>query len=735
MAKKNKKHGKTQRQQERDRLLVSHWVDRWIAAGLEARKPFIDALEEADKYLESDHDHLYASLGKFVNTKGMLCLTVNLMQQVRGYMGPHLYARNPVRTVTPTTNAPEFLALAEIMNAYLNATPEDTRLMDHERKKVDEALVAGRGVSWTKKDESSGLICTQHVPVRDVILDPDARAVDEIQWVAIRMQEPLHVVKRRYGKDAEGLKPDVLTPSDNTLERRNGEGKPVAADMSALAGKTSHVLRYYVIYSKMGSGMTHGNLAKDEDGNAESHRGSDGETLLHKKLVIVPGYDKPIYEGRWDLSLYLDDDWPIGFLDFTPTLKGSKAKGSEERNGGLWPPSLMGLGLSHQKAIDVLATRVMNDVLNRSRLLLALGGDAADQDEVEKALREGDPWKAIKLAESANAPMDQLLKKFDLGQVDQAYWQALEWNETKFGEVTGMNPVLKGGMDTRQIRSALEAEMRDRNSRSRIEDMASQVETAAKYVARREGLGVRLDLEPEEVERVVRDRLNLNRWKVRVIFNGEELGLRDLREGGMFPAAGNYFGSQEEAQQLAQAIMQNGVMVEAAWRAENPEGEWKGIQAMAVPVTVKEVWNDTAGLEPSELAKELNYRIEAGSARRPDHNKRIEEAQQNLQLLSPILVQLQQFDELNRLLEARYEAYQTPHANRVYVNAQTAQQFLQAQQQAMQQQAQQAQQAQQQTQQHELMKVQATEKAKAEREIAVGAAMVAMDPVGGGGYA
>lgn len=736
MASKKKNGGdrRSPRQRDRDRSLIRNWTRVWIPAGIKARKRFLDDLEAVDAYFGSNHDHLYERLSKWFNPNGMLCLTVNLAQQVRGYLGPHLYARNPVRTVTPTTNAPEFLALARITDAYLNATPEDTRLMEHARKWVDEALVAGRGVSWTTKDEETGLIRTRHVPVRDVILDPDARAADEVQWIAIKQQEPLHVVKRKFGAAAKGLKPNVLSPSDNTLTQRVGEGAPVGSELEALAGTCSYVCHYYVIYSKMGSGMTHGRLRSAEGRPEEEHRGSDGDSKLFKKLVVVPGYDRPIYEGPWDLSLYLDDDWPIGFLDFHPTLKGSKSSDGKDRNGGLWPPSSMKLGLAHQEAIDVLATRLLNDVFVRSRLVLGLQGGGETIQEVERVLKSGEPWAVLKVSDGQEAPVDQMARRFDLGQVDQSYVQQLEWHETKFGEVTGLNPIIKGGMDTRQMRSAVEAEMRDRNSRSRLEDMASQVEAHAKFVARREGLAVRLDLEPKEVERVIADRLDLGKWKVLVTVSGTIHDVRRLREEGAFPEAGQYYDSYEQAQQVAMGIMQKEPAFQLAWEAQNPGEVWSGLKAVPVKVTVAEVWADTSGLSPRELALELNYRVEAGSARRPDHNKRIEEAEQNWNRLSPILFQLQQFGELNQLLENLYEAHQTPKSNRVKVNAQTAQQFLQLQQQQLAQQQQQAQQQHASDQQHDLAKIQVAEQAKAQREIATTAAQAAMDPVGGGGW-
>ncbi len=725
MAGKTKKKD-TAKRKERDQALVRCWTDRWIPAGLEARERFMEDFEKVDSYLCGNHDALYENLRKFMNFEGMLCMTVNMAQQVRGYLGPHLYARNPVRTVTPTTDEPEKLALSKIVDAYVNATPEDTKLRKHMRKNVDESLLAGRGVTWTKKDDWTGMIATKHVPVRDVILDPDARDISEIQWVAIRVQEPLHVVRRKFGKKAtEGLKTTVIGPSDKTAETRQDAGNYLTEELAAVAGKSTYICRYFVIYSKMGSGLAHG-YHREKD-----HQGSDDGSRF-KKIVVAPGFEKPLFEGDWDLSLYLDDDWPVGFTDFTPTLTGSKNGSKETRNGGLWPVSLMKLALPHQEAIDVLATRILNDLLLRSRAVFGLFGEAKEQ--MEKALKSGAANVVVKLGDEANGTnANEHLKRYDMGSVDPSFMALLQWNEDKFGEETGLLPVLKGGNGGNgQLRSAADVEMKDRNSRSRLEDMNSVVEDAAKDAARREGIAVRLDLEPEEVERVIRGKLELNKWKIRVIVGKRELRPSELRDG-IWPAAGAYFDSQEQATQVAQDLRSKELPFSHGWAAMYPDEPYGGLQAIPTKVDVKEVWNDTAGITPREMALELSYRVEAGSARRPDQNKRIEESEKTVNTVGSILLQLQQYEEFNKALEIRYDAYQTPKANRVYVNAQSAQQFLQAQQRA-QQEAQQAQQRQQsEDRQFDLQKIQATELAKGQREIATTAAKTAMDPVGSGG--
>lgn len=734
---------------ERMEFLVRLWTQHYIPAASEARKRFMRDFNEVEEYFQGDHTALYTKIAEFMNPEGLLCLTVNLAQEVRGYIGPHLYARNPARTVNPKSNNEPMRCLAKIQEAYLNATPEDTKLKDEYRKVVDEALIAGRGASWTVKDPWTKLVTTRHVPIRDVYLDPDARCLADCQWIAIRRQEPLHVLKKRREPakpgdkdrlgikwDTDGLKPDVLTPSDDSVERWTEGGRTLHEEVAKKKGKTSHVVRYWVIYSKMGTGLSLGKLPNGE----ERFRGEDSGNRF-TKLVLVPGFDRPLFKGDWDLSLYLDDDWPIGFMDFTPTLIGSRNEETESDNGGLWPVSLVKLAIGHQKAIDLLVTRWINDLFQRARMIGVVPAQATDS--VMRAFQSGDPWTAIELAsDAAGVPIRDLFHLLQLGQVDPTFREQLQYHESKFGQVTGMLPTLmgSGGDQGGQIRSATEADLRDKNSRSRIEDMNSIVESEASASGRREGIAVRVNLAIEEVERVVKDKIQLNKWKLEVIAGGEALSLKVL--GKLWEPAGTYFSSPQEAQQIAAQIQQNEPAFRAAWRGS--EGEDFGVLVVnVIPVTVREVWNDTEA-NPRELALQLGYTVQAGSARQLDVNMKIGHADMVMGLVGQVALQLQQYHVYNKALRVAYQARQVPEEDRVFLDEQA----IQRQQEAMQQQQQQAMQAEQQArqqdmqaelmkiqaaQQGELQRVQVEQKAKAEGLIATTAAKVAMDPVGGGG--
>lgn len=82
-------------------------------------------------------------------------------------------------------------------------------------------------------------------------------------------------------------------------------------------------------------------------------------------------------------------------------------------------------------------------------------------------------------------------------------------------------------------------------------------------------------------------------------------------------------------------------------------------------VTVKDVWTDTAYLGPIDLARELSFRIEAGSTKRPDANKKIDQANTLMASVGQPALQLGDFATYNRVLTALYESQGTPNNMRI----------------------------------------------------------------------
>jgi hypothetical protein len=669
----------------RDAYLANRWSQVYLPAAVAAKRRFQKDTDEVDLYFKSDHDHLYKEVDKLMSRDGLLTLTVNMAAQIRGYMGPHLYAKHPIRVVTPASSDSVTRWFAKVCEVYLNAIPYECDLKEEVRCVIDDSLLAGRGASLVEKDESRDVITSRHVPIDDLFIDPDARCLGDAQWIAIRCTEPLWLVKKRYktgGGDEDptkGLRYNAQSYMESAAGVDKEAGKLLNLGDARYKGKTTELCTYFKVWSKFGSGLLHGKRSAAERDHYDMDLSREPGSR-YRYMVIVPGHSRPLYEGDWPIPLHLDEDWPIGLLDFTPVRKGDK-------KDPLWPVSLMKLGLSHQKAIDVLCTILLNDTKFKSRTVAGVLGDK--HEDVKEALSSGDLHVAINLdPQDGVQDIRQVFQLMDLGQVDPNLIPQIEWHERKFGEITGLNPILKGNAAQveAQVRSATEASMRDRNSRSRLEDMNERVESFASKMARREQLAMRLSLTPEDVERVVKGKLGPVPWKVRFSIGRERFSVGDMKR--MWPSAAEYFPNREAAEKAVEDLLTRGRQaLQLGWETVNPGLPFLP-QAEAVEVDMEELWFDTAGSDAEALARDYTVRIEAGSARRIDWNLVTEQNAFLLQEVGHRAAAMADFTTYNKCLDRVQESLQIPREKRIFLDTQAMQQKSEAAKQEQEQQIQ-----------------------------------------------
>lgn len=636
---------------ERNRQIVKQWLT-WLGRGQKKKREFNETAEKVDKYFSADHDHLYQDPGlrEWVNLSGAAATTVNLAFQIRGWLGPNLYHRNPTRTVTVRRKDPILRAMARVIEAYLNYTPNECGLQNESRKAIDESLLAGRGVLYTGVDDETGLVTSWSVSVDDVIVDPDARCLKEALWIAFRRVMPLQRAKREY-PDSRGLKANM---KHRSAVREEGEQDDDRADDEDGPG-TNELVEVWEVYSKIGLNWK-GEGVPDEFANFD-----DSKEFV--KIVVAEDFERPLQIGDWEIPLYLDRDWPFTFLDLTPT-----------RNE-LWPTSLFGAAIHHQRAVDILATLELHLAKIHAREIYFV--KAIDKDRVQQIV-SGGLTEVVEIGGKDPQPLRDLLHRFDTGQISPEIGNLREWHLHMFAEVTGVLPILKGqGFDV-QARSATEADIRDKNARSRIQDMSERVEDWQTEAARHEGIGVRLSLDADEVEAVVGGPGELDLGfclSVRVL--GSELPVKapkarkdgDGKEPigsleGLFKLVGldsfaTYFANEQDAAMAAEALTQ---IATAGLLPVVPE-----LPINYRPVTVQDVWRDTSGMGPKEIARELAYRIESGSTRRPDHNKKITQAEQVMNTVGTASLQLGDFATYNAALDLLYDGLETPTDKRVYL--------------------------------------------------------------------
>jgi hypothetical protein len=677
-----------EKQAAQNQQLVTQWTN-WINRGIKKKKAFTDTLREVDRFFEgADHRHLFANeaVKSWLNSRLGGMSTVNLAFQIRGWLAPNLYHRNPNRTVSVRTRDSVLKALAKVIEAYINYTPNETDLVTSSRSGIDESLLAGRGALFTGWDEETRLITSWQVSIDDIVIDPDARKVEDALWIAYRRRAPLYQVRQQYKATAEGLKGDRVSEA-SVLEDEKDSGR----DDEAAFGETCDTVTVWEIYSKMGRGWR-GKDVPDEYKNYD-----DAKQFV--KLDIVAGHERPLFVGEWDTKIHADRAWPFTFLDLTPT-----------RNK-LWPVSLMAAAMGHQKSINLLTAIWMEKVKRSARDIF--GALKSLPDPAIRQITSGGLDEVIKLgAEEGVTDIRQAVTKFETGAISPEIEKAIRAHEAWFAETTGLLPILKGLTNEQQVRSATEADIKDKNARSRLGDLSERVEDWHTRAARNEGILVRVQLKSDEVERVVPD-LDLGylvSWTnltvevpVRSAGKPEPTQKKDESDEAyaarlekwaegevsletVYPDCAHYFETEEEAQHHAALLLQALPAINLQRKAEGlppfyfqtiATGAPLGFDGMPqlVPtvnvrkVTVADVWRDTRHLSTEDIARELSYRVEAGSTKRPDANKMIDMANMLRQDVMPRGLELWHKtgdpNLYNEGLERIYDAMQFPAELRV----------------------------------------------------------------------
>lgn len=648
---------KDPRRADRDQQLVRQW-EKWIRRGWDAKKQFSDTAKEVRCYFKADHGDFYDALkaSGWANLDGVAKVTVNLAFQIRGWLAPNIYQRNPTRAVTVRTRDPILVGKAKVIEAYLNYTPNEAGLANESRFAIDSSLLSGRGAAYTGFNDKLGLVTTTHVSINDVVIDPDARRPKEALWIALRRRVPWWQLIEEFGDAAKDVADAELpeTLEAGGKEESDGQTGDGDGDEDDVEG-TNQTVTIYEVYSKMGLGWR-GADVPEEFADLD-------DQVRFRKIVIVEGHDKPLYVGKWESPLYLDDAWPITFVDLTPT------------EGELWPVSLMAAAMPNQKAVNLLATIGLEKAKQHAREFIAVHEGLAE--DVKEQIVNGGLTEVLPIkANDPSLTLQQLIQRWEPGQISPEVARERDFHLDLFGQITGLLPILKGGSgQEQQVRSATEADIKDRNARSRLQDLNERVEDWATEVARLEGILVWLQLDAKEVEPYVGD-LELG-WRITPKALGVELPLRVARPGSepkvdtdhpdppsvdyLMPTCASYFATEAEAMQAAQAWDRMLPVSQAKWQIATGRLLYVDPEPCGVrPVRVSDVWSDTSYLSARDVVREVSFRVEAGSTKRPDPNKQIDMANTLMANVGQPALQAGDVATYNKVLRSLFKSIGMP---------------------------------------------------------------------------
>lgn len=451
----------------------------WIEAAKRNRKRFLAQFYEIRRYAYAeDHNFQYQNMPNWFRAK------VALTGEALKVFGPLLLQENPDRTVTPRDwDTPPQKARTELMQTVLNFTPEKHDLAGENREVIEDYIVGGRGVSWTGMDDTTGLPRTVFDSIENLLVDPNAVRWRDVKVVARR--------RRMTRFDAAALIPsakDIIAklPANAMRNSDTGVKNPMVTERDA----GSECIYFYEIFSLVGLHQFKGGtewLKATQPGVDQF----DADNSPKKWFIGEDGTF--LAETSWDVPLFKNpvDPFPCTVLDF------------QHHPDDIWTVSVLSDGIGYQRAINWVMTMLLGKVKITSRTVLALlkqNGTGLTAKQKDKVLI-GEDLEVLEIeVKGDKMKLGDFLQQFDWSQdYVPALMQLMEMLESKYRMATGLYSILSTGQGDTQDRSAAATQMKDRNSRSRIEDMREQIAKHGAAVAKKEAITARFLVTKETI--------------------------------------------------------------------------------------------------------------------------------------------------------------------------------------------------------------------------------------------
>ncbi len=545
---------------------------QYVKAGKAARASFLKTGDKINKFAyEEDYAWLYAELDPELSFHAK----VSKASQFVEVIGPYVYQYNPVYNVTPKKwSEPEAKLRAPWEEQYLDRAADLGDQHTECRRAVSNGLIFGRGLLYTGYNQRTATV--QHVfdDVHNFIDDPDARTKqDRNLGMRIRLT-PRWELKNKYPQ-AAGQIEEITKASD------------LPSHVKSVAGsREMELIRTYDIYMKVGLGRyTNGVAGETAPG---------GQVISDDPAKYVLTEDGEILAGDpWEIPFWKLGLWPWEELDM------------RERPGHVYPAAPISPGLGQLIALNWIHSLYIAKMRESTRtpwVFIQKPGIEITKDQLAKAMR-GEQLDLIVIKATAGNEDLKLSDVFQQLTYADPVAQLERFNSligAEFDKSTGLYDILYSGSTPTQLRTAEDAKLKDRNSRSRIDDMRTQTE---KWTTR---LGIKA------------------RIAARYLETSEDIGKIFGKEAAQ--AWGDLASPQEVAQQRQvrdQIAMQGEQMRQqiASYAQQGADPTQLAQLASKIPKPPP-----VTGVDFDDWIKEADVTIESGSMRRLDHDQKIDAA-------------------------------------------------------------------------------------------------------------
>jgi len=346
------------------------------------------------------------------------------------------------------------------------------------RMVITEAIVKGMGVMWTDMYQPPGSSFaypkSSFVSVDRLFVDPDATHKSGIQWVALKHVEPAHVVETKFGLKPGSLKQHAHKQS--TMGQTQTFGNQEA---KRGFGQSYDLVEYYDIYSKAGFGnkLQHTSTSfvpeidTDQFGDFCRIVVATGVPYPLNLAPDSPAFEDPLSAVHWQIPFWMDGGWPYEELSFI------------QDPNSVWPVGICKNGIGYLKFINWCLSFLADRIAASANVYMAMQKHAA-KDIKDQLLGQHSPVKIIELEQAAGRNINEIISILSSPAPEYETWKMIEEAGERFDKSTGLTDIMyaaSGGM-----RTATEANVKQRMSSIRPDDMAATTADFLSKVAKRE---------------------------------------------------------------------------------------------------------------------------------------------------------------------------------------------------------------------------------------------------------
>lgn len=538
--------------------IVNAWMGK-IRAAKRAKTDFDRDAAEGMSFYTGDTRQLWKTMFRDGNISGSpaptpsFLININKAFEACKIFGSVLYNHNPKRNVTPRQLpmvSPEVLGIqlpqvdpntgmaeppdegamaymqtmqgmevdretkqtqADLVERYLNYTPGELDLRTQARKAVDEALITGAGVMWTEAvtmpadppNEPFLMVGSFYDTVANLLLDPDATDINEIHFCARRVTLPRDQVARQFGIPKKDLTPNTQTSDSENQNNRTVAQYPYESQARRQGGKTTDLVTYYQVYSKIGVlEQLKGSKKKTDGGSMFDAVGDYAYICVSDSCPYPLNIPPPVLDEQpdetgfpqslrqrlaWPIPFWADNNgWPFEMLGFNPIPNS------------VWPMSLIRPGIGELRFINYIISWLATRITASCQTMIGVS-KAADEDIKQQILADSKfGFKIVEISQALGQNINELMSVFQSPQVNQDVWQILDRVMQLFDKRTGLTELMYG-QTTSQMRSATEASVKGDAMQARPADMLDQVTHWGTRLSRKEALAARWLLRPNDV--------------------------------------------------------------------------------------------------------------------------------------------------------------------------------------------------------------------------------------------